>query len=230
VRLVQPSESCIGKELNAEWKGGGEGKKRTSTELVEARDHDELGSRKRHRNSGLSSIWESSSNTDAITPCAPASQYPWPEGDDFSSEWDVPAYRDFVEKLTARFGERHPETLTARMNLAVLLKRAQLTGEAMKIYKEVIAVRTELFGSSHADTLLVKMNLANLLDCSGDHTQAEELYKECLEGLPEKVGWHHPSSLTAVLNCAQHYIERWGLVNESPSVPLSKPEVSPVSI
>ena len=71
---------------------------------------------------------------------------------------DEASYRQFVKRLKAELGNTHPDTVTAQMNLAILLKRTtDNVAEARNIHEEVVRIRTEQLGMAHADTLVAKV-------------------------------------------------------------------------
>ncbi|MGC4932056.1 tetratricopeptide repeat protein, partial [Streptomyces sp. DT117] len=50
-------------------------------------------------------------------------------------------------------GEDHPDTVTARANLAVSYWQAGRTGEAIVLLERVVANRERLLGEDHPDTV-----------------------------------------------------------------------------
>ena len=103
-----------------------------------------------------------------VTPCMAASQFTWASqlerGADYvrtqaeEPQSDEASYRQFVKRLKAELGNTHPDTVTAQMNLAILLKRTtDNVAEARNIHEEVVRIRTEQLGMAHADTLVAKV-------------------------------------------------------------------------
>jgi len=114
--------------------------------------------------------------------------------------------RDMViaaETLSARVGaEGESATLTAKMNLASLLKEMGKRAEARTLYEEVISGRTQTLGADHPKTLLTKRNLAVLLADVGEKTRAVALYEEAIDGYTKQLGADHSDTLRAKMNLA----------------------------
>ncbi len=115
----------------------------------------------------------SSVNAPNITPCIVACQLSWSSRrqqlEPSNSITDEDVYRQFVAKLVKQYGSLHLDTITAQMNLAILLK-SQAAGrsgtnhlktfaEARSILRQVLRVRGYRLGDSHADTLIAKVHL-----------------------------------------------------------------------
>ena len=143
--------------------GKGEGRTpRTAQGMLEEGGE---GVAKRHR------IHVSSASTANVTPCIIAYQFwvplhPPPETSHFCIDED--AYRTFVARVAKHLGSLHLDTITAQMNLAILLKcNAERCGtnntkafaEARSLHMQVVQVRTDRLGASHADTLIAKVHL-----------------------------------------------------------------------
>ncbi|MEU1456937.1 tetratricopeptide repeat protein, partial [Streptomyces avermitilis] len=67
---------------------------------------------------------------------------------------------DLVEQVVADrerlLGADHPDTLTARGNLAAIYWQAGRTGEAIDLVEQVVADRERLLGADHPDTLTAR--------------------------------------------------------------------------
>jgi hypothetical protein len=57
-------------------------------------------------------------------------------------------------------GVDHPDTLTARGNLAESYREAGRSGEAISLEQRVLADRERILGAEHPDTLAARDNLA----------------------------------------------------------------------
>eukprot|EP01047_Picozoa_sp_COSAG01_P117042 COSAG01_NODE_45711_length_406_cov_302.527687_1_plen_86_part_10 len=57
---------------------------------------------------------------------------------------------------TALYSATHPDTLTARSNLAITFAKLGEHGRARAEYEAVVAGNTEQLGSGHADTLITQ--------------------------------------------------------------------------
>ena len=73
---------------------------------------------------------------------------------------------DRVELL----GEHHPDTLTAKNNLASSLRALGDANTAADLQRQVLADRVELLGEHHPDTLTAKANLASSLRALEDRS------------------------------------------------------------
>ena len=111
-------------------------------------------------------------------------------------------YTEVIEGRTAQLGAQHPDTLTAKNNLACLLVDLGERGEARRLYMEVIEGYTVQLGAQHTDTLGAKLNLACLLQNLGEHDEARRLYTEVIEGYTAQLGAQHTATLRAKNNLA----------------------------
>ena len=75
-------------------------------------------------------------------------------------------------------GEAHPDTLTAKNNLAVTLGRLDDVARARQLQEEVLATRRKVLGKEHPNTLGAARNLHRTLDVQGDTAAAAELLQE----------------------------------------------------
>jgi hypothetical protein len=57
-------------------------------------------------------------------------------------------------------GDEHPDTLTARGNLAVSYRRAGRTDEAIGLLERVVADSKRLLGDEHSNTLTARQTLS----------------------------------------------------------------------
>ena len=74
-----------------------------------------------------------------------------------------PLYLEAVGALTAELGARHPETLTAKNNLATLLTATGRRDEAVALLRDTLCGRRESLGPAHPQTLTAMTNLASVL-------------------------------------------------------------------
>jgi tetratricopeptide (TPR) repeat protein len=82
-------------------------------------------------------------------------------------------------------GDRHPATLIAMNNLALLRSRRGLTDEALSLYEEALPGLRDVFGPGHSNTLATAQNLANLYAGAGRDDAAEALWLEAITSLRE---------------------------------------------
>jgi hypothetical protein len=116
-------------------------------------------------------IHASSASAANITPCIIAYEFwspqtPLPETSNSCIDEDT--YRKFVAMVAKDLGSLHLDTITAQMNLGILLKcngercstsHTTAFAEARTLHMQVVEVRTHQLGASHADTLIAKVHL-----------------------------------------------------------------------
>jgi Tetratricopeptide repeat/TIR domain len=99
-------------------------------------------------------------------------------------------------------GEEHPDTLTARHNLADTLRAQGDLAGARQHEEQVLEASRRLLGEEHPDTLTARNNLAQTLQAQGDLAGARQHEEQVLEALRRLLGEEHPDTLTARLNLA----------------------------
>ncbi|MET8807207.1 tetratricopeptide repeat protein [Streptomyces sp. NPDC004546] len=102
-------------------------------------------------------------------------------------------------------GPDHPDTLSARSNLAVSYRDAGRTQEALELSERVLADRERLLGPDHPDTLSARNNLAVSYSDAGRTQEALELSERVLADRERLLGPDHPDTLTARNNLAASY-------------------------
>ena len=111
-------------------------------------------------------------------------------------------YKEVIEARIKVLGAEHPETLTARANLAYWTGHAGDAAGARDQYAALLPVRERVSGPEHRETLTVRANLARWTGEAGDAVGARDQY-EALLPIQEKVfGPEHPETLTARANLA----------------------------
>ncbi|MFD9541984.1 TIR-like protein FxsC [Streptomyces sp. NPDC060022] len=122
---------------------------------------------------------------------------------------DWPIKIQLLESLTADcvrlLGDRHPDTLTARSNLATSYYQAGRTEEAIAIERRVLADSEEILGERHPDTLTARANLATSYRQVGRIEEAIAIERRVLADREEILGDRHPDTLTARANLATSY-------------------------
>ncbi|TLP56268.1 tetratricopeptide repeat protein [Microbispora triticiradicis] len=99
-------------------------------------------------------------------------------------------------------GPDHPDTLTARANLAYWTGMAGDAAAARDLYAGLVLVRERVSGTERPDTLAARANLATWTGEAGDAAAARDLY-EVLVPVRERVsGTEHPATLAARANLA----------------------------
>jgi tetratricopeptide (TPR) repeat protein len=80
-------------------------------------------------------------------------------------------------------GEKHPDTLTARANLAGTLYALGELEAASRVLGQVASARSEVLGPEHPSTLSARTNLALALWHLGRRNEAREVLQQVLDGL-----------------------------------------------
>ena len=75
-------------------------------------------------------------------------------------------------------GPRHPDTLTARANLAYLIGAAGEPAAARAQYTDLLPTIEEVLGPRHPDTLTARANLAYLIGAAGEPAAARAQYTD----------------------------------------------------
>ncbi|MFD4672982.1 tetratricopeptide repeat protein, partial [Lentzea sp. NPDC058450] len=110
----------------------------------------------------------------------------------------TPAIKHWSE-ITAQalriLGEDHPDTVTARGNLAGSYWQAGRTSEAIEILEQVVADRLRLQGEDHPDTLTARGNLAGSYWQAGRTSEAIEIEEQVVADIQRLLGEDHPNTL-----------------------------------
>ncbi|MEU4765084.1 tetratricopeptide repeat protein [Actinosynnema sp. NPDC023794] len=102
-------------------------------------------------------------------------------------------------------GPDHPETLTARGNLANAYRAAGDSGRAIPLLEAVLADRERVLGPDHPDTSTSRNNLAYAYETAGDLGRAIPLYEAALADGVRVLGPDHPDTLPFRGNLANAY-------------------------
>ena len=100
------------------------------------------------------------------------------------------------------FGAEHPDTLTARANLAFWTGQAGDPAAARDQYAALLPLREKVFGAEHPDTLTARANLASFTGQAGDPAAARDQYAALLPVIQKILGAQHPDTLTDRANLA----------------------------
>ncbi|MFE5793948.1 tetratricopeptide repeat protein [Streptomyces sp. NPDC056503] len=104
----------------------------------------------------------------------------------------------YTELLTDRLrilGPDHPDTLTARHNLATWRGEAGDPAGAADTYTELLTDRLRILGPDHPATLTTRNNLAHWRGEAGDPAGAADAYAELLTDCLRVLGPDHPHTL-----------------------------------
>ncbi|MFJ9968514.1 tetratricopeptide repeat protein [Streptomyces avermitilis] len=116
-------------------------------------------------------------------------------------------WRDLAAECQRLLGNDHPDTLTARHNLAVAYQQSGRTSEAIELSEQVITDRERLLGDGHPKTLVSRANLAASYLHAGRTREATELSEQVVTDNEGVLGHGHPGTLTSRLNLAAAYQE-----------------------
>ena len=124
-----------------------------------------------------------------------------------------PAARDLYQRVfNARMrvlGLAHPDTLTARANLARWTGLAGDAAAARDLYAELLPIRERVSGPEHPDTLTARADLALWTGQAGDPAAARDQYAALLPVDERVLGPEHPATLDARADLA-HWTGRAG--------------------
>ena len=154
-------------------------------------------------------------NTTALTACAEEALYR-PEahpvlyraGSSLGKSGQVAAARDHFHHLTStttsQLGPDHPDTLTARHDLAWWRHQTGDAAGAATALTELLDDQLRVLGPDHPDTLTTRHNLAAWRDWVGDFGAAFAV-AEVLDDRLRVLGPDHPDTLTTRHLAAWHY-------------------------
>ncbi|MFZ1589257.1 MAG: tetratricopeptide repeat protein, partial [Candidatus Microthrix parvicella] len=107
----------------------------------------------------------------------------------------VPLF-EVVERFAHKFlGVDHPDTLTARANLASSYWQAGRTNDAITIEERVVEDRERLIGVDHPSTLTARANLASSYRQAGRTNDAITLLQEVVDRQDGVIGPDHPDAV-----------------------------------
>ena len=112
-----------------------------------------------------------------------------------------PLVADFERAL----GLDHPDTLTARDNLAAAYVAAGRAAEAIPLYEGTLAICERLWGADHPRTLNSRGSLAAAYGNAGRVSEAIPLLEQTLAGRGRALGPDHPDTLITRRNLANAY-------------------------
>ncbi len=98
-------------------------------------------------------------------------------------------------------GEDHPDTITARANLAVSYSSAGQLDKAITLEEQVLADSVRVLGEDHPDTITARANLAVGLWQTGEHEQAIGQMATAVDHAEQALSENHPlrNQLTELL-------------------------------
>ncbi|GAA0914621.1 tetratricopeptide repeat protein [Streptomyces thermoalcalitolerans] len=123
-------------------------------------------------------------------------------------------WQDMTSDSERMLGVDHPDTLSARVNLAVSYWQAGRTGEAIEIEERVLADSERVLGVDHPDTFLARANLAGSYGQAGRMGEAIDLQERVVADRERVLGSDHPNTLRVRANLAASY-EQVGRMGEA---------------
>ena len=109
--------------------------------------------------------------------------------------------------LADALGPDHPDTLTARNNLARAHLEAGNVSTAIVMHQALLADRTRILGPDHPHTLTARSYLANAHRQAGNVSTAIAMHQALLPDMTRILGPDHPDTLTIRGNLADAYQE-----------------------
>ncbi|WP_250399922.1 tetratricopeptide repeat protein [Streptomyces cellostaticus] len=152
-------------------------------------------------------------NTTALTACAEDALH-WPDrhtvlnraGTSLGETGQVTAARSYFQHLAdtthVYLGADHPNTLSARSNVAYWQGQTGDATGAATAYVELLNDHLRVLGEDHPNTLTTRSQLARWRGQAGDATGAATAYVELLNDCMRVLGEDHPETLTTRSNVA----------------------------
>jgi tetratricopeptide (TPR) repeat protein len=110
--------------------------------------------------------------------------------------------RQVLGQCTRLYGDGHPDTLAAAVNLTSILRATGDLAEALSLAQATVTRYPAAYGEDHPYHYGSTGNLAVLWRLSADATQARRLDELALAGLDRRLGRDHHYSLTVAANLA----------------------------
>ncbi len=107
------------------------------------------------------------------------------------------------------WGEEHPETILATINLAEALRLGDASSRkrARSLLEAVAATSSDVLGKTHPDALYAANNLASFLLEEGDTANAVLMLSNTLGAMKTVLGVDHPETLTTQANLGKAYAQ-----------------------
>jgi tetratricopeptide (TPR) repeat protein len=110
--------------------------------------------------------------------------------------------REVFEVSLKRFGDGHPDTMAAAINLANVQRTNGLLEEALALGESTVSRYPSVYGPDHPYNFGCIGNLALLRRVTGDPVGARRLNETALAGLDARLGRDHDYSLVVAVNLA----------------------------
>ncbi|MEV0425821.1 tetratricopeptide repeat protein [Micromonospora sp. NPDC050495] len=116
-------------------------------------------------------------------------------------------WEDMTRQAGRLLGAEHPDTVSARANLAASHRQAGRTADAIALEEKVLADRLRLHGENHPKTVIARANLAASYQQAGRTADAITIGEEARAGCVRLLGENHPDTVSARANLAASYRE-----------------------
>ncbi|MEU7586796.1 tetratricopeptide repeat protein [Micromonospora sp. NPDC049230] len=126
----------------------------------------------------------------------------------------VDYWHRMVDDAARVLGDEHPDTITARANLATSYRQAGHTNEAITIEEEVVNDAARVLGAAHPHTIGARSNLATSYRQAGRTNEAITIQEKVLNDAARVLGDEHPDTTNARTNLASSYRQA-GRTNEA---------------
>ncbi|MEV6341272.1 FxSxx-COOH system tetratricopeptide repeat protein [Nocardia vinacea] len=105
--------------------------------------------------------------------------------------------RQAVADFTRTLGPDHPQTFTARRNLAGALRQRGRLSDAIALYERTLADCERVLGPGHPDTLTSQNSLAGAYRAVGRLAEAIQLFEYTLSEREQVLGQDHPHTFVS---------------------------------
>jgi tetratricopeptide (TPR) repeat protein len=107
---------------------------------------------------------------------------------------------EVLDTCQRRFGEVHPDTMAAAINLSNVQRVNGLIDEALALAERTVALYPDVYGPRHPYNFGCNGNLALLRRLAGDAAEARRLNEVALAGLDQRLTRDHAFSLVVAFN------------------------------
>jgi tetratricopeptide (TPR) repeat protein len=111
-------------------------------------------------------------------------------------------FMQVMETRKRALGVKHPSTLTAMNDLALVLDSQGKYEAAEAMNRQTLSLKETVLGREHPETLITMNNLALVLDSQGKYEAAEAMNRQTLSLSEIVLGREHPETLTTMNNLA----------------------------
>jgi tetratricopeptide (TPR) repeat protein len=112
---------------------------------------------------------------------------------------------EVLDTCQRRFGEVHPDTMAAAINLSNVQRVNGLIDEALALAERTVALYPDVYGPRHPYNFGCNGNLALLRRLAGDAAEARRLNEIALAGLDQRLTRDHAFSLVVAFNLSSDF-------------------------